>query len=420
MYLRGSRWHMQKESKKRRANPALIGLILMLAAAACYFNQYVVPTLPLPQAPTVTPTQDPEAYVNAAVAFFEEGNLLQSIATYEQAALADPANPAIYISLARMQVLAGRYEAAQTSVSNSLLLSPDNPTGLAILGWTLNFLDNHAGARAALQRALLLDPNNPMAHGFMAEVLADNGDFELAAEESRIAVELGGHLLEVRRSRGYVLELTGNYVEAAAQYEAALAINGRIADLHLSLGRVYRALELYDEAINEFVVADSLNPADPLPDTYAGLIYITTGEFGKAVQSMGQAVRDDPSNPFRYANLGIAYYRNRQPEEALAAFHLAIRGGVTEDGVVVNGLTLDSPDVVPYYYTFGLLLARANRCEEALPISQALKGNFAEDEIAVANADEMVLICEEQEGLPTATPLPSATEEVMGEETPES
>jgi tetratricopeptide (TPR) repeat protein len=414
MYLHGSRWHMHKEGKKRRANPALIGLILMLAAAACYFNQYVVPTLPLPQAPTVTPTRDPESFVNAAVASFNEGNLLQSIANYEQAVLADPANPAIYINLARMQVLAGRYEAAQTSVSNSLLLSPDNPMGLAILGWTLNFLDNHAGARAALQRALLLDPNNAMAHGFMAEVHADNGEFEQAAEESRIAVELGGNLLEVRRSRGYVLELTGNYAEAALQYETALGINDRIADLHLSLGRVYRAMERYEDAINEFVIADSLNPTDPLPNTYTGLIYITTGEFGKAVQAMLQAVSEDPSNPHRYANLGVAYYRNRQPAEALDAFQLAVRGGITEDGVIVNGLPLDSAEVVPYYYIYGLLLAGADRCAEALPISQALIASFPNDEIAVANADEMVLICEGEQGAqPGATPSPMSSEEGM-------
>ncbi|HLE73471.1 MAG TPA: hypothetical protein VI688_04450, partial [Anaerolineales bacterium] len=145
------------------------------------------------------------------------------------------------------------------------------------------------------------------------------------------------------------------------------------------------------------------------------------GEFGKAVQAMGLAVSEDPSNPYRYANLGVAYYRNQQAAEALEAFEFAIRGGVTEDGVVVNGFQLNSPEVVPYYYTFGLLLARANRCAEALPISQALIASFPDDEIAVGNADEMVLICEGLEGLSTATPQPAATEaETMGEETPDS
>ncbi|HKY79700.1 MAG TPA: tetratricopeptide repeat protein, partial [Anaerolineales bacterium] len=178
--------------------------------------------------------------------------------------------------------------------------------------------------------------------------------------------------------------------------------------LHLSLGRVYRAMERYDDAINEFVIADSLNPTDPLPNTYTGLIYITTGEFGKAVQAMQQAAIEDPSNAIRHANLGVALYRNRQASEALQAFRLAIRGGVTEDGAVVNGLSLDSPDVVPYFYMYGLLLSRSGRCAEALPIAQALIGNFEDDEIAVGNAEEMMAICEDQEGVePTATPEPT-------------
>jgi tetratricopeptide (TPR) repeat protein len=422
MYLRGSRWRMQRERTKRRVNPALIGFILLMAASVCYFNQYVAPTLPLPKEPTQTPTQDSESFVSAAVVDFDEGNILQAISNYEQAIIADPANPAIYIELARMQVFAGRYEAAKTSVSNALLLSPDNPTALSILGWTLNFLGERDQAKAVLERALQLDPNNAIAHGFLAEVLADQEQFELAAEESRKAVELNGGLLEVRRSRGYVLELTGNYEEAAFQYEAALAINDRIADLHLALGRVYRAMERYEDAINEFVVADSLNPTDSLPNTYTGLIYITTGEFGKAVQAMLQAASEEPSNPFRYANLGVAYYRNRQPTEAMDALNLAIRGGTTTDGIVVNGILLDSPDVVPYFYIYGLLLARANRCSEALPISQALIASVPDDEVAVSNAEEMVAICEEvSNNPPTATPLapiePTRTAEPMFEAT---
>jgi hypothetical protein len=71
---------------------------------------------------------------------------------------------------------------------------------------------------------------------------------------------------------------------------------------------------------------------------------------------------------------------------------------------------LDSADVVPYFYIYGLLLARAGRCGEAIPISQALEAAASEDEVAMSNALEMVTICEEQGDNPsTATPQPSAT-----------
>jgi len=128
------------------------------------------------------------------------------------------------------------------------------------------------------------------------------------------------------------------------------------------------------------------------------------------VQAMLQAVSEDPSNPVRYANLGVAYYRNQQPDEALVALNLAIRGGETTDGVTVEGLLLNSADVVPYFYIYGLLLARAGRCGEAIPISQGLIAAVPDDEVAVGNAQEMVAICKGQvDNPPTTTPLPSAT-----------
>ncbi len=164
-------------------------------------------------------------------------------------------------------------------------------------------------------------------------------------------------------------------------------------------------MERYEDAINQFVVADSLNPTDPLPNTYTGLIYITTGEFGKAVQAMLQAASEEPSNPYRHANLGVAYYRNRQSEEALQALELALRGGTDDKGNVVPGLALDAPDVVSYYYIYGLLLARAQRCSEALPVSQALIAAVPNNQVAVDNANEMVRICEEGASLPAGTPL---------------
>ncbi|MCW5888739.1 MAG: hypothetical protein KIT07_11535, partial [Anaerolineales bacterium] len=116
-------------------------------------------------------------------------------------------------------------------------------------------------------------------------------------------------------------------------------------------------------------------------------------EFGRAVQAMLQAASEDPGNPIRHGNLGVAYYRNRQSVEAIDAFTLAIRGGMTETGVPVQGLPLQYGQVATFYYMYGLSLAREGRCAEALPISQALIAAVPDDLIAVSNAEEMVAIC---------------------------
>jgi hypothetical protein len=102
--------------------------------------------------------------------------------------------------------------------------------------------------------------------------------------------------------------------------------------------------------------------------------------------------------------LGAAYYRNRQFTEAMNTLELAVRGGTTETGAVVQGLPL-GPNTAAFYYLYGLLLADNNRCAEALPISQALLANVPGDVTAVANAQEMITICEATaDSQPTATP----------------
>jgi tetratricopeptide (TPR) repeat protein len=285
-------------------------------------------------------------------------------------------------------------------------------------------MGNTEEAISSIQRALQLDPNNPYGHAFQAMILADREDYEEAANESRLAVDISPDLLEVRWARGYVLDATGNPQEAIIEYQAALAINDRIPALHIALGRTYYALEQWDEAIDQFVRADSLNPTDSVPDTFIGQIYLRTGEFGKAVQSMRQAAFEDPTNPNRHGNLGLAFYRNQEPQQALGEFALAIHGGTTASGDVVQGLALQSGQVTVYYYIYGLLLARNGRCAEALALSQQLIAGVPADETAVANAREMVTICEEQVDSPvqpsnTATPEISATSppvEQMGDQ----
>ena len=103
------------------------------------------------------------------------------------------------------------------------------------------------------------------------------------------------------------------------------------------------------------------------------------------------------------------YYHNNEEDLAIPELALAVRGGVTEDGVQVSGLPLDpgSTSVVEYYYTYGLALAREGRCDEAIPLFEALLRGVPDDEIAQANSVEGLVVCGVIE--PTPTPRPTAT-----------
>jgi len=100
-------------------------------------------------------------------------------------------------------------------------------------------------------------------------------------------------------------------------------------------------------------------------------------------------------------------------EDAVIQLELAIRGGLAEDGREVQGLPLAEPGqavddrVVEYYYTYGLALAKLDRCEEAVRIFQALLQGVPDNEIAVFNAEEGLVICGELEPAPTSEAEPT-------------
>src|SRR5690349_6640669 len=295
----------------------------------------------------------------------------------------------------------------------------------AVHAWALDFLggeENQAEALNSIQKAIELDDRNAIAHAFYAEILIDTGLFEnydKAAEESRIAYGLDPNLVETRRARAYVLESIGgdrvNYELAVQEYTGAIELNPNLPILHMELGRNLRFMEVYDEAIDEFTLANTLNPADPEPDLFISRTYATMGDYAKAIQYAEQAVKDRATDPNLRGNWGVMLFRNFLYEQALDQLELAVKGGKTDEGLPVLGMTLTAGGrVVEYYYTYGLALARTNQCGEALKISQQIQTAVSTDENAVFAAEEMVRICEENlANPPEDTAVPTEVEETV-------
>ena len=413
MYLRGSKWSMNK--RRKPLNYFKIITLLGVIAFVMYFGVVIGPSVQNNFLPTPTGTRSPESFVAEAGQFFDQGKLPQAIQAYEQAVRAMPNDASVYISLARAQVWAGKYKEAQTSAENALLLNPNNSTAHAVHGWALEAQRDFLAAETAIKRALELDPNNALAHAYYAELIADEylegkGPFDALtqmSEESKVALSLAPGLFEAHRARGYVFEATGNYDEAIREYEAAVVINKNIADVHVSLGRNYRALGVYDKAVSSLTTANQLNPSDSTPLLYISRVYATVGEFAKAEQYAQQAVKTNPTDTALRGNLGVMYYRNFKYTEASAELFLVVSGGKDADGVEVKPIELvvNTPRIAEYYFTYGLVQVRLDKCGDALPVFQKLLSIAKNDEIAVYNANEGIRLCTEAA---IVTPSPEA------------
>lgn len=405
MYLRGSSWNLRRR-RRRPSSPWRIVFLVAIILGLLYFNQVVVPAMPSPFIPTATPTRSPEALVNEAEMLYQDGKLPQAIQAYQQAILTDPGNPKYYLEMARLQIYTNQYEQAKISAENALLLSPNNSMGFALKGRALSYLEQYAEASAAVRTAIELDPNNAAAYAFLAEVLIDQGNYEdiqTTIDMSQKARDLAPNSLETHRARGYVLYATGNYPEAIQEYKAALAINDKLWELHYGLGIVYRLVEEYDLATQSMLAAIAFNPENPDIPTDLSRTYATQGQFGKAVQYAEQAMKIAPSNPRLHGNLGFMYYKNAEYDKALEELTLAVRGGTTAGGVAVEGLPLSPGRVADEYYSFyGLVLARRNQCDEAVPVFELILQTIGADQIAFYNANEGIAFCQANLGTPTA------------------
>jgi tetratricopeptide (TPR) repeat protein len=409
MYLRGNKWTMNRR-KKKRTNWGLVGILLAAIGAMFYVNQVVVPTTPPLFIPTPTPTTSPEAFVNQAEQFYNEGKLQQAVDAYKAAIDADPGNPANYIALSRLQVWTGELDDAILNTQNALLKNPNNPLAHAVQGWALGFQEKYGEAEIEIKKAIDLDPDNALAHAYYAELLIIQGDFELqekAIQESRTARDLDSSLFETHRARGIVLLNTNNLEEAVTELNAALSINKNIADVHLYLGVTYKALGDYGKAEESLLAAYALNPTDTIALTEISRSYFADGRYRQAAQYAEEAILVEPTSPALHGNLGIAYYKTEEFSKAIEQLGLAVRGGTTDGGQAVEGLPLDYGRVEEYYWYYGFALAKSNRCNEAVPIFQALLTGVPDDDIAVYNANAGIDLC--RESLGTA---PAPTEEV--------
>ena len=411
MYLRGSKFNMTR--RRRGSNPLFILALIALVGGMVYVNLVVVPVTPPLFIATHTPTRAPETFIKDAQDLVAQGKFQLAISAYKQAIQSDAKNPSNYIALARLQVFTGSYQDAIDNAQNALMLGPNNSMAYAIRCWAQGFMGDYLVAESSFKKATELDPKNGTAYAFYAETIALQyqagkdtlGLVQKATDASRTAQQLAPNTLETHRARGIVLAITQNNEEAAREFEAAIEINPNIADLHLNLGVSYRALQSYAKAIDEFNRANALNPGDPLANTYIARTYLALGDFPKAIQYATAAIKINPNDPYMYGNLGTMYFRNRQFKESLEPFRLAVRGGITADGISVPGLPLDYGRVVEYYYFYGLAAARVNQCGEALQISQLMLQGVPDDETAVFNAKEMVNICQQNiHGTSTPTP----------------
>lgn len=145
-------------------------------------------------------------------------------------------------------------------------------------------------------------PYSCLAHTNFGILRVNQGRFEDAIKEFRIALNLKPDFYQAHNELGYVYYKMGRLEIAEREFQAALKLNPNYSTASNNLGMVHAYQEKIEEAINDFERALKSRPFDPMFHFNLGFAYAKNGQTNNAVQQYRAFLKLKPDSlPARQA-----------------------------------------------------------------------------------------------------------------------
>ena len=181
--------------------------------------------------------------------------------------------------------------------------------------------ETHASARAAAERALALDDELAEAHSALACVLAEYfWDWKAAEHHFRRAVELDPSYALAHQYYAECLRDQGRFDDALAEVRMAQALDPLSPYAALIEGIVLWLARRYDDALARLRRLLDVHGEYPPAHLFTGLVYLETGQNEEAIAALD---RGDPTRTFPDAigARGMAYARLGRRAESEAVLN---------------------------------------------------------------------------------------------------
>lgn len=341
------------------------GAVLLLVCSASPVQAQLPPSCKQPAVATNAPAGTPPAriYDSAGVWFAQNDELDCSVAAFEQALRLQPRSAEAHYDLGLIRQRQDRSAAAIKEFELAVEYDPGLLQARCALG---SALPNPDSAKVEFRKALAKNPHLVCALDGMAQILAEEGKYAVAADDWRQAVRIQPDEPDLQLSLA-----TAIYKAAKARQANGLPpVNGStVADAirlltqllskhpaftaaHFTLGNMYGNQKLYLKAGSEYRVVDIQNPTDTVALAAEVEMLINASAYTKALAPARDYVRLEPNNYLGHILLGNVYfelgdYAKAEPELA--------RG------------TAMAPDTFKARYQLGVALARLGKPDQALP-----------------------------------------------------
>lgn len=239
---------------------------------------------------------NPDVYLNLAVAHKQQGDLPAAIECNEKAVALGCTYPEAFVNFGDTLLEAGRINEAIEKYKHAIRLRPSYAEARNSLASAYIRTNNLDDARKSLERALQLNPNYAFAHHNLGIVLHRNG--KLAAAVSALDqacrllpnpdsfTNLGNALFDLGLANGEAICLQ----QSEQAYLSALRYAPQGAEIYSNLGLLYTQQLQFDKAINAFEHAVQINEHSFATHFNFGVVLLKLERMDEAISNLQKAV----------------------------------------------------------------------------------------------------------------------------------
>jgi tetratricopeptide (TPR) repeat protein len=271
--------------KAAALDPAMPGLQLNLGLALFKNGELKEATQIFSTLLKTEPADSPETLrltTLIGLAEYGSGEYAAAVPHLRKATSADPQNLPFRLALAHSCLRSAQYQCVLDVYKEILMLNAESAEADMLAGEALDEMKDRTAAIEQFRAAVKADPKMPEAHFGLGYLLWCQLQFEDAAKEFQVELDLNPNHVQALTYLGDI-QLKLNHPEAAlAPLEKAIRIDPKDQLAHLDLGILHIDAGRNDDALRELKTAEQLDPNDQNVHFRLGRFYKSLGKTSEA------------------------------------------------------------------------------------------------------------------------------------------
>jgi predicted TPR repeat methyltransferase len=327
---------------------------------------------------------DARAIAQVAYVQLLQGRDVVAEATLARAEALARADPEVLCVRARVALKALNVNQASAAINAAVAADPNNPEIRLVLASVFRTRGDLDNAWKVVDGLLAEDENYPEALVNRAQLLLAQGNLKAAAADTRRALELKPHLIQLWRLLAGIYTRAGKSDDACWALEQYCAADNDDPAVLSDFGEMLRVRDRLDQSLTVLRRATHLAPTMPIAWVNYGNALQQSRDFQPAAKAYEKAVSLNPRSAEAHQNLGCALYEQRYYEEAISSFRhaLALKADLVESQISLSRALLElgkaaeailAAEAVPQdkveapamQYSLAVVFARCGRQQEA-------------------------------------------------------